>query len=173
MERTSKFNCRKAMGIGVLGALSATYLRDYLSERGRTTPIWEYRSNPSRPLEWDRAVRVISNPLMKLVADGIVSHSWDWVAIPDRDEYSQRWLQPPRDRWYENYEPKSLTILHHALAHTIFGIQDVYILGVDQDKLKKQGRKAEGYYYGFQAEGDERIIKNRILVPTNEEIRIL
>lgn len=153
------------------GIIALVYFADYLSEKRKPTPIWGYKSNPPHQLDWDRYVRVVSNPLMKLVAGGIVAHHWDWVQIPDREDYSQKWLPPISNRWYARYDTDNITILHQVLAHTILGLQDTYLLGLNAEQLTEQ--EVEGFHYGFQAEGQHNITRSRILISYNEQIRLL
>ena len=83
----SSIDRKKAVELIAAGVLSATYLMDYLDERRRQTPIWEYETRPPHTMDWDRLVRIASNPLMKLVAGGIISHHLDWMAVPMREGY--------------------------------------------------------------------------------------
>ncbi len=170
MERVlnPSINRRK---LATLGLVASAYMLNYLVERRKSTPIWEYQSEPPHTFDWDRYVRVAGDPLMKVVADGIVSHHWDWMQIPDREDYSQRWLPPVSDRWYARYDTDNLTILHHVLAHTILGVQDTYLLGLNAEQLAEPG--VEGFHYGFQAKGQDDITRSRILVPRNEQTRLL
>lgn len=164
---------RRKTGLAVASVVAATYLMDYLAERKKPTPIWEYETRPPHTLGWDKLVRVVSNPLMKLVAGGIISHHWDWLQIPDREDYSERWVEPKQDRWYGKFEGKKITILHHALGHTIWGIRDAYTLGLDLEQLVQQGQETNGFHYGFQVEGMNHILRSRILIPPTERVKLL
>jgi hypothetical protein len=151
-------------------ALGLACLAEYLSEKAKVTPIWEYQSDPELPLQWDKYTRIVTNPLMKLFAGGIVSHHWDWIRIPEREDYSHRWVKSQGDSFYQRFEGKKLTPFHHALAHVASGVQEVYILGLDQDKV---GKEIKEYYYAFQVAGQEEVSKSRIVIPSNEQVRIL
>lgn len=169
----SSIDRRKVVGLITAGIVGATYLLDYLDERRRQTSIWEYETRPQHTLNWDKLVRVASNPLMKLVADGIISHHWDWVKISDRQDYKGNWVESKQDRFYERFGDRKLTILHHALGHTIWGIRDAYALSLDLEELVQQGVEADGFHYGFQVEGMMHVHKNRILIPPSEKIKLL
>ncbi len=127
---------KKAAGLITVGAIGAAYLLDFLDERRRQTPIWEYETRPPHALDWDKLARIASNPLMKLVAGGIISHHWDWMQLPDREDYKGNWVEPKQDRFYSRFEGRKVTILHHALGHTIWGIKDAYTLGLDLEQLE-------------------------------------
>jgi hypothetical protein len=159
---------------GLLATVAGAYALDYLDEIDRQTPIWEYRSDPKLPLEWDRGLRVLGNPLMKLIAGGIISHHWDWISIPDKEEYSQRWVRPSSDKFYNIFTNHRLNPLYHALAHLSTGIQEVCVLGLDWSQIRgKKAEEIEGYHYAFQSEGQEDVRKSRIIVPGEEQIRLL
>lgn len=169
----SSIDRRKAVGLITAGIVGATYLLDYLDERGRQTSIWEYETRPQHTLNWDKLVRVASNPLMKLVAGGIISHHWDWMQIPDREDYRGNWVEPKQDRFYGKFEGKKVTILHHALGHTIWGIRDAYTLGLDLEELRQHCFDTDGFHYGFQVEGMDHISRSRVLIPPTERVKLL
>lgn len=169
----SSIDRKKAAGLVAGTVVGATYLLDYLDERRRLTPVWEYETRPPHTADWDRVVRIASNPLMKLVAGGIISHHWDWMQIPDKDDYRGNWVEPNQDRFYGRFGDSKLTILHHVLGHTIWGIKDAYTLGLDMELLNQQGVETKGFHYGFQVEGMEHIHKSRILIPPTERVKLL
>lgn len=164
---------RKLGTLIALGLIGMAYVADYLSERRRRTPIWALRSNPSLPLDCDRIARIYTNPVMKLLAGGIVSHHSDWLPINDRNEYSQNWFIPKSDQFYTRFGDKELGILDHARAHLATGVQEALVLGLDQEKLAEQGQNPEGYHYAFQVEGQTKISRSRIVIPSTEQVRIL
>jgi hypothetical protein len=170
--RSVSLDSKKAAGLVVAGALGVTYLLDYLDERKRPTPIWKYQSRPPHPLGWDRLVRVASNPLMKLVAGGIISHHWDWMKVPMRDQYQGIWLPESQNPQVQNLEKGNLTLLHHVLAHT-FIWQQAYILGLDQSKIGDEWPKIEGFHYGWQLAEFDHVVKSRIFIPKEEQIMVL
>lgn len=151
---------------GLLG-LGLIFLADYLSERKKSTPIWHYHSNPRLKLNWDKHVRLLTNPFMKLFAGGIVSHHWDWNHIPDSKKYSHKWLKPKKDAFYGKFDQKSIGFFHHVRAHMATGVQEVCVLSL------KKPKQTKSYHYAFQVKGDKMISKSRIVIPAYEKVRIL
>lgn len=163
---------KKAAGLVAAGVVGATYLLDYLEERRRQTPIWQYKTRPPHALDWDRLVRVVSNPLMKLVAGGIISHHWDWMQIPIKEEYQGVWLPPSENPLVQNLERGKLTLLHRMLAHTVVW-QEAYTLGLDRSKLGPRWPEIEGFHYGWNLAEFDHVVRSRILIPKEEKIKIL
>lgn len=174
MERATPAskNILKPLTVATLGVVGLVYLADYLSERKKVTPIWKYNTKPPSAFEWEKYTRIITNPLMKTFAGGIVSHFWDWTKIPDQADYSQRWIQST-DNFYDKFVGKKLNPFLHALAHMASGVQQVFTIGLDVDQIKELGLEVNGYHYSFQMRGQDKIQKSRILVPPNEKVRIL
>ncbi len=168
-----KLSTSDRVKLAAVAAVGLAYFADFLSERRRPTPIWSYKSNPGFPLNWDKYARIATNPLMKLVAGDIVSHHWDWTRMPDREDYSQQWYEPNEDKFYDRFGDKKLNFIDHAKAHVISGVQEVSVLGLDLDQLGKNARNPEGYHYAYQVNGEEGINMCRILIPIQDQVRIL
>ncbi|MEK6878963.1 MAG: hypothetical protein AABY22_05115, partial [Nanoarchaeota archaeon] len=115
----------------ILGAIT---MWEYLDEKKRQTQIWNYNSHPPQPLDWDKLVRILTNPLMKAGAGGIVNHFYDWIDLEDRDSYSQNWLTEVDDDFYKRFQG-SIGIPQHALAHSRLGVQTVYTLRLNPESI--------------------------------------
>lgn len=159
-------------GSAAAGFVGAAYVIDYLDERRKQTPVWEYEARPPHILDWDKLVRVASNPLMKLVAGGMISHHWDWVQVPIKDEYEGVWLPPSKNPIVQNFERGDFTLLHHMLAHSVVW-QEAYALGLDRSKLNTEWFGIQGFHYGWHLAEFGSVVRSRILIPREEQIKIL
>ena len=150
----------------VLGAIAAW---EYFDEKKRQTQVWNYNSHPKLSYDWDKAVRILTNPLMKAAAGGIVNHFYDWVEIEDKDSYHQKWLTDKDDDFYSKFKGE-INIPQHALAHSRLGVQTVYTLSLNQNNLPKD---LEGYHYAFQVPGMKTLKVNRLQIKPEETVKIL
>lgn len=162
--RWLKLDSRRKAGIIALGT-GVIYLADYLSERGKVTPIWEYRSHPPQPLDFDRYVHIISNPLMKIIADGMVMHIWDAVEQPIDDRY--RGVIIPED---PKARPRR-NLLEAALVDTRFGWQTVFAMALD--RTIPDFDLPDTWQIAYVAIGESRGQRCRIGIPNKEQILML
>ena len=164
-----QFISKNKTTLGATIILSGVALYEYFSERKRHTPIWRYNSHPKLSYDWDKAVRILTNPLMKAAAGGIVNHFYDWVEIEDKDSYHQKWLTDKDDDFYSKFKGE-INIPQHALAHSRLGVQTVYTLSLNQNNLPKD---LEGYHYAFQVPGMKTLKVNRLQIKPGETVKIL
>jgi hypothetical protein len=155
----------------ILLLIGIIFLVDFLLEIRKNTPIWEYNSSPSFPLNWDVWVRVITNPLVKLAAGGIISHFWDWRKVKGLTLSGNNWVWSKKDNFYRKFKGKRLNIVDHAQAHLLSGISEVYILRVDAKLLKDNNIKY--FHYAYRVWEQDVVYINRILIPIEEPIKIL
>lgn len=158
-----EFNGRTKAGI-VVATLAAVYVADFLAERRKTTPIWKYRSFPPHPLEWDRSFRVLSSPVMKLVADGMIMHQWDAKEQPIDENYVG-WVMPGD----LNAKPRR-NLLEAAIVDTRFGWQTVYKMGLNQGS---DHRLPELWQVAYAPLGGNTGQRCRIAIPQREQILML
>jgi hypothetical protein len=156
------------------GALVIMLWLDYKDERNKKTPIWDLHSDPKLPFDWDRYARILTNPIMKMLAGGIVSHHPDWIKkIPDREEYSKTWYTPLKDKFYDRFQKRQLSILDHARGHMRSGVQEVLVVKRNKKLLNGQLRPGEGVHLAFQTEGQTDFKKDRKVIPGDEAVRFL
>jgi hypothetical protein len=75
---------------------------------------------------------------------------------------------------YPSYELDwdKFTPFHHALAHSKLGVQEVMVLKLDEKRISGVNNM-QGFHLSFQVAGHNRVFKSRVVVPRNDEIKIL
>jgi hypothetical protein len=131
-------------------------------------PIWKYTSKPSHLLQWDRLVRILSHPLMFLVADGVIAHGWDWMPIPRKKSYQGK---------ASGKDPSAFPRINlYRMVHSDsrWGWQTAYLMQIDRKRLKDKKQKYWhfAYLYPFETK-HKKIIKCRIQIPINEGVKFL
>ncbi len=166
-----KFDNRTKAGI-IVGISAAALIADYLAERRKPTPIWKYRSNPPQPSDFDRYIRVLTNPLVNAIADGMIMHVWDAMSVPLNPQWTG--IDLPGNPG----ERQKTHLLSNAHADTRWGWKRSYVLGVDLEKVAELGLTPEDWHYAYDIKPElgkiERDIeKCRIIMPLEEQARIL
>lgn len=144
-------------------ALADLYLHSLREELRLPTRIWEYESNPPHPLGWDRVVRTVSEPLVKLATGGVICHHWDWTTEQARPEYSGQVF--PADP--SAFPAKSL--LDWIRVDTHWGWKTSYAFGVDHSRIESP-RQIDGWHIAFNWENPGEIRRLRIILPPEEAV---
>lgn len=164
-------NRRRFLGLALI-SIGSIYAANILAEKDRQQRIWEYESNPPHPFKWDMAVRFITDPVMKLLAGGMTAHHWDWKKFR-RTTQQGTYLPSAEDRYYEQFSGKNISVLDHAIGHTMIGIKDAYILGIDVEGLTAANIDIDSYHIGYSVGDHQEINKCRILISAHEKVRFL
>lgn len=158
IDRRSLF---KAALVVPAGVLVGYYINQSLVSTPR--PIWEYDSYPPHLLHWDVAFRTATDPLMTVLADGIIAHFFDWQNIKVADKRNE--IQLPGD-------PRAIprrNFLQSVEADSRWGWQQVMLLGVDRSHKDIDDKF---WQVGFRLDS-QTIRKCRIKIPITERIAVL
>lgn len=149
---------KKAGWLFALGLAVAGVALTFLDELKRQTPIWRYKSHPRKRWDWDAKVRTITEPLMRIVSDGVIAHRSDWMDVTHRREYQGTDIpKDPRTFARNNF-------FDDILIDTRWGWPTAYALGVNQE--------CEGWRFGYKTEQMEQIRLCQIEIPHDEKVRI-
>ena len=155
-------NVLKAAGVGAAVWYGATYF----DESGRRTPIWKYVEHPRRAGDWDRVVRVLTEPQVRL-ADDIIDHGWDLVREPKPK--GLRGMLFPAD-------PKAFprkNVWDDIRVDFPFGWQKAAVVGLDTVRLNERHQAPKGWNCVFAFDDEDVMTRCRIVIPPHESVRIL
>lgn len=140
----------------------AGYALTYLDESRRNTPIWKYQSDPKKPLNWDQLLRVATEPIMRIVSDGVIAHHTDWADVPHQEHYQGVKLSRDPQAFVRQ------SFVDAVLVDTRFGWRSACVLQLDQSALNE---KVDSWQIGYRS-NDNTVRKCLISVPAGESIKM-
>ncbi len=157
---------KKTFGL-FAGSIALIYAADVLHElrmqRQGKSPIWMLDTKGT-----SFAATVGSSWLMELMAGGMVSHHPDFSQIPKREDYElfRKSVSPIKSYDYTRLGRKQPNFWDYALAHSVLGIQEAAVFGLDRSVPN-----IESFHWAFRRNGESDIWMSSKLI--SEPVKIL
>lgn len=139
---------------------------------GEVQPIYRYHNNPPGIAYWHTIARTLTQPLMELIADGMIDH------VTDRhtEDYQPDWTG--QDLAIDKKAPCRHSLLDYIKADWRWGLQLVHIVGVNLTELTRLDLNPRGWHYVFdiwpnRIPHNNKVTRCTITMPIEEQARIL